>query len=104
MDTRIRVLVAKAGLDGHDRGVKAIARAPRDAGTEVVYTGLRQTPETIVNAALQVDVQVTGLSILLCREHTGRLCRASWSCFAKSTWRTSLSWLVEPSLARTPRN
>ena len=64
MDTRIRVLVAKAGLDGHDRGVKAIARALRDAGMEVVYTGLRQTPEMIVNAALQEDVQVVGLSIL----------------------------------------
>jgi methylmalonyl-CoA mutase C-terminal domain/subunit len=64
MDTRIRVLVAKAGLDGHDRGVKVIARALRDAGMEVVYTGLRQTPEMIVNAALQEDVQVVGLSIL----------------------------------------
>ena len=64
MDTRIRVLVAKAGLDGHDRGVKVIARALRDAGMEVVYTGLRQTPEMIVNAALQEDVQVIGLSIL----------------------------------------
>ena len=64
MDTRIRVLVAKAGLDGHDRGVKVIARALRDAGMEVVYTGLRQTPEMIVSAALQEDVQVIGLSIL----------------------------------------
>lgn len=64
MDARIRVLVAKAGLDGHDRGVKVIARALRDAGMEVIYTGLRQTPEMIVNAALQEDVQVVGLSIL----------------------------------------
>jgi len=64
MDTRIRVLVAKAGLDGHDRGVKVIARALRDAGMEVIYTGLRQTPEMIVNAALQEDVQAIGLSIL----------------------------------------
>jgi len=64
MDTRIRVLVAKAGLDGHDRGVRVIARALRDAGMEVIYTGLRQTPEMIVNAALQEDVQVIGLSIL----------------------------------------
>lgn len=64
MDARIRVLVAKAGLDGHDRGVKVIARALRDAGMEVIYTGLRQTPEMIVNAALQEDVQVIGLSIL----------------------------------------
>jgi len=64
MDHKIRVLVAKPGLDGHDRGAKVIARALRDAGMEVVYTGLRQTPEMIVNAALQEDVQVIGLSIL----------------------------------------
>jgi len=64
MDHRIRVLVAKPGLDGHDRGAKVIARALRDAGMEVVYTGLRQTPEMIVNAALQEDVEVIGLSIL----------------------------------------
>ena len=64
-DTRkIRVLVAKPGLDGHDRGAKVIARALRDAGMEVIYTGLRQTPEMIVNAALQEDVNVIGLSIL----------------------------------------
>jgi methylmalonyl-CoA mutase C-terminal domain/subunit len=61
---RIRVLVAKPGLDGHDRGAKVIARALRDAGMEVIYTGLRQTPEMIVNAALQEDVRVIGLSIL----------------------------------------
>src|SRR5437879_12979302 len=64
MDHKIRVLVAKPGLDGHDRGAKVIARALRDAGMEVVYTGLRQTPDMIVNAALQEDVQVIGLSIL----------------------------------------
>ena len=64
MDLMIRVLVAKPGLDGHDRGAKIIARALRDAGMEVIYTGLRQTPEMIVNAALQEDVQVIGLSIL----------------------------------------
>src|ERR1700753_902538 len=64
MDFPIRVLVAKPGLDGHDRGAKIIARALRDAGMEVIYTGLRQTPEMIVNAALQEDVQVIGLSIL----------------------------------------
>jgi methylmalonyl-CoA mutase C-terminal domain/subunit len=58
------VLVAKPGLDGHDRGAKVIARALRDAGMEVIYTGLRQTPEMIVNAALQEDVDVIGLSIL----------------------------------------
>jgi methylmalonyl-CoA mutase C-terminal domain/subunit len=61
---KIRVLVAKPGLDGHDRGAKVIARALRDAGMEVIYTGLRQTPEMIVNASLQEDVNVIGLSIL----------------------------------------
>ncbi|MCC6364579.1 MAG: cobalamin B12-binding domain-containing protein [Bryobacterales bacterium] len=64
MTSPIRVLVAKPGLDGHDRGAKVIARALRDAGMEVIYTGLRQTPEMIANAALQEDVQVIGLSIL----------------------------------------
>jgi methylmalonyl-CoA mutase C-terminal domain/subunit len=64
MSIPIRVLVAKPGLDGHDRGAKVIARALRDAGMEVIYTGLRQTPDMIVNAALQEDVQVIGLSIL----------------------------------------
>ena len=63
-DRRLRVLVAKPGLDGHDRGAKIIARALRDAGMEVIYTGLRQTPEQIVNAALQEDVDCIGLSIL----------------------------------------
>lgn len=64
MDRPIRVLVAKPGLDGHDRGAKVIARALRDAGMEVIYTGLRQTPEQIVNAAIQEDVDVVALSIL----------------------------------------
>ncbi len=63
-EEKIRVLVAKPGLDGHDRGAKVIARALRDAGMEVIYTGLRQTPEMIVEAALQEDVDVVGLSIL----------------------------------------
>ena len=63
-EKKIRVLVAKPGLDGHDRGAKVIARALRDAGMEVIYTGLRQTPELIVNAALQEDADVIGLSIL----------------------------------------
>lgn len=63
-DRKIRVLIAKPGLDGHDRGAKVIARALRDAGMEVIYTGLRQTPEMIVEAALQEDVDVVGLSIL----------------------------------------
>jgi methylmalonyl-CoA mutase, C-terminal domain len=61
---RIRVLVAKPGLDGHDRGAKIVARALRDAGMEVIYTGLRQTPEQIVNAAIQEDVDAVGLSVL----------------------------------------
>ncbi len=63
-DRKIRVLVAKPGLDGHDRGAKVVARALRDAGMEVVYTGIRQTPEMIAEAALQEDVDVVGLSIL----------------------------------------
>ena len=64
MENKIRVLVAKAGLDGHDRGAKVIAAALRDAGMEVIYTGLRQTPEMIVEAAMQEDVDVIGISIL----------------------------------------
>lgn len=63
-DKKIRVLVAKPGLDGHDRGAKVVARALRDAGMEVIYTGLRQTPEMIAEAALQEDVDVVGLSVL----------------------------------------
>ena len=63
-ENKIRVLVAKPGLDGHDRGAKVIARALRDAGMEVIYTGLRQTPEMIVEAAVQEDVDVIGMSIL----------------------------------------
>ena len=63
-DPPIRVLIAKPGLDGHDRGAKVIARALRDAGMEVIYTGLRQTPEQVVSAALQEDVEFIGLSIL----------------------------------------
>ncbi len=64
MEKKIRVLIAKAGLDGHDRGAKVVASALRDAGMEVIYTGLRQTPETIVNAAIQEDVDAIGISIL----------------------------------------
>ena len=63
-ESTIRVLVAKPGLDGHDRGAKVVARALRDAGMEVIYTGIRQTPEMIVEAAVQEDVNVVGLSIL----------------------------------------
>ena len=64
MDRPVRVLIAKVGLDGHDRGAKVIATALRDAGMEVVYSGLRQTPEMVVNAALQEDVDAIGISIL----------------------------------------
>ncbi|MFZ5432690.1 MAG: cobalamin B12-binding domain-containing protein [Calditrichota bacterium] len=64
MDKKIRILVAKPGLDGHDRGAKVMAAAFRDAGMEVIYTGLRQTPEMIVEAAIQEDVDVVALSIL----------------------------------------
>lgn len=64
MDRRIRILIGKPGLDGHDRGAKYIARALRDAGMEVIYTGIRQTPEAIANAAIQEDVDFVGLSLL----------------------------------------
>lgn len=64
MERRVRVLVAKPGLDGHDRGAKVVARALRDAGMEVIYTGLHQTPDQIVNAAVQESVDVVGLSVL----------------------------------------
>lgn len=64
MEEKVRILIAKPGLDGHDRGAKIIARALRDAGFEVIYTGLHQTPEMIVNTALQEDVNAIGLSIL----------------------------------------
>ena len=64
MDKKIRVLIAKAGLDGHDRGAKVVAAALRDAGMEVIYTGLRKTPEMIVEAALQEDVDAIGISLL----------------------------------------
>ncbi len=76
-ERRIRVLVAKPGLDGHDRGAKIVARALRDAGMEVIYTGLRQTPEQIVNAALQEDVDAIGISILSGAHNTilPRICK-----------------------------
>lgn len=64
MERKIRIMIAKPGLDGHDRGAKVVARALRDAGYEVIYTGLHQTPEMIVNAALQEDVDAIGMSIL----------------------------------------
>jgi len=76
-DRRIRVIVAKPGLDGHDRGAKIVARALRDAGMEVIYTGLRQTPEQIASAAIQEDVDVVGISILSGAHNTiiPRICR-----------------------------
>ena len=64
MDSKLRILIAKAGLDGHDRGAKVVAAALRDAGMEVIYTGLRKTPEMIVEAALQEDVDAIGISLL----------------------------------------
>jgi methylmalonyl-CoA mutase C-terminal domain/subunit len=70
MERPIRVLIAKVGLDGHDRGAKVIASFLRDAGMEVIYTGLRQTPEMVVNAALQEDVDVIGISILSSAHNT----------------------------------
>src|SRR5258708_26121228 len=69
-DSKLRILVAKPGLDGHDRGAKIIARALRDAGMEVIYTGLHQTPEMIVNAAVQEDVDAIGMSIMSGAHHT----------------------------------
>ena len=76
-DRRIRVIVAKPGLDGHDRGAKIVARALRDAGMEVIYTGLRQTPEQIASAVIQEDVDVVGISILSGAHNTiiPRICR-----------------------------
>jgi len=72
---RLRVLIAKPGLDGHDRGAKIVARALRDSGMEVIYTGLRQTPEQIVQAAIQEDVDAIGLSILSgAHEHLFKRC------------------------------
>ncbi len=85
----IKVLVAKPGLDGHDRGAKIVARALRDAGMEVVYTGLHQTPEMIVNAAIQEDVDVVGISILSGAHMTSS--RRSWTCCASARSTTSSS-------------
>ena len=82
----IRVLIAKPGLDGHDRGAKIIARALRDAGMEVIYTGIRQTPKMIVDAALEEDVDVIGLSILS-GAHVDLFPRSSRSS-APTTWTT----------------
>ena len=90
-ERKIRVVIAKPGLDGHDRGAKVIARALRDAGMEVIYTGLRQTPEMIAEAALQEDVDVVGLSILS-GAHMALVPR-SWTCCGRMARRTSWSLL-----------
>ena len=82
-DRPLKVLIAKPGLDGHDRGAKVLARGLRDEGFEVVYTGLRQTPEMIATAALQEDVDVVGLSILFSTAHKSSLCIAA---AVKSRW------------------
>src|SRR6202035_4444847 len=84
----IKVLVAKPGLDGHDRGAKVLARSLRDAGMEVVYTGLHQTPEMIVTAAIQEDVDVVGVSILSGAHMT--VFPKSWTCCASA--RSTTSW------------
>ena len=101
MEPRIRVLVAKPGLDGHDRGAKVIARALRDAGMEVIYTGLRQTPEMIVNAALQEDVQVIGLSILS-GAHNAIVPRVM-ELLRKNRWTTCSSWWAASFRTKMPR-
>ena len=80
------MLVAKPALDGHDRGAKVVARALRDAGMEVVYTGIRQTPPTIAEAALQEDAEAVGLSIL--SGATSRWCHASSKNYARAAWTT----------------
>jgi methylmalonyl-CoA mutase C-terminal domain/subunit len=87
MRERVRILIAKPGLDGHDRGAKVVARALRDAGFEVIYTGLHQTPEMIVTAAIQEDVDAIGLSILS-GAHMA-LFPASWSSCGSEAGRTS---------------
>ena len=86
VEQKIRILIAKPGLDGHDRGAKVIARAFRDAGMEVIYTGLRQTPEMIASAAIQEDVDAIGLSCLSGGSEERRVgkechvvCRSRWS-------------------------
>ncbi len=99
VDRRIRVLIAKPGLDGHDRGAKVVARALRDAGMEVIYTGLRQTPEMIVSAAIQEDVDAIGLSILSgAHMHYFREVKRSWR---RRGPRTSSSSAGESSPTRT---
>ena len=101
-EKKIRVLIAKPGLDGHDRGAKVIARALRDAGMEVIYTGLRQTPEQIVAAAIQEDVDAIGLSIL----SGAQTCSfpRSCGCCGKKEPRTSWSLPAESFPSRTSRN
>ena len=97
-EAKIRVFVAKPGLDGHDRGAKVIARALRDAGMEVIYTGLRQTPEMVVNASLQEDVQVIGLSILS-GAHNAIVPRVM-DLLNKTKWMTCWCWSAASSPIR----
>lgn len=91
MEKTIRVLIAKPGLDGHDRGAKIIAKYLRDSGMEVIYTGLRQTPEMIVNTAVQEDVDVIGLSILSGAHY--HLCRKLFSAFREKAIEPPLVFL-----------
>ncbi len=101
MSERLRILIAKPGLDGHDRGAKVIARALRDAGMEVIYTGLRQTPEMIVEAALQEDVDAVGLSILSGAHMT--LVPGWLRGWVRPDWNTSRSLSAASSPTRTCR-
>ncbi len=98
-ERKIRVLVAKPGLDGHDRGAKVVARALRDAGMEVIYTGLHQTPEQVAEAALQEDVDVVGLSILSGAHLT--LVPRIKVCWRKGGWGRRCSWSAGSSPRKT---
>ena len=100
-DQRIRVLVAKPGLDGHDRGAKIVARALRDAGMEVIYTGLRQTAEQISSAAVQEDVNAIGISIFSGAHNT--IIPASANCCAPRAWTMSFWWWAASSPMRISR-
>ena len=102
MSARTRVVVAKPGLDGHDRGVKVVARALRDAGMEVIYTGLHQTPEQIVETAIQEDADAVGLSVLSGAHMT--LFRRVSNCSPSATPRTSWCSAAGSSPTRTSRS
>ena len=102
MPGKIRVVIAKPGLDGHDRGAKIIARALRDAGMEVIYTGLHQTPEQIVETAIQEDADAVGISILSGAHMT--LMPGSSKAYVRTARKTCSSSSAERSRTRTPRN